>query len=150
MLRLQYAESPKNDPGAVPSGVSLRLAQTCALLSIVDMLKLAYDEEDTSVDVEIVHHIGRCCFVKMSRHGRACLDIRDHYFPEKEMETPQPTRRGVRFYGLEIADFLDVLREVADAWPVLKSKYPCEHPDDASLERCYECNARLAGTPKSL
>lgn len=145
VLRLQYLEAKENNDEGRLNGVTLRLKQLVTLISSVNRLKASLESGE-----EMVEHVGRCCFVKTFTEPRLVLDIRDHYFPELGLEQPQPTRRGVRFYGLEIEDFFDILNDVQSVWDALKTTRLCEHPDTTAQDRCYQCNPRLAGTPKHL
>lgn len=145
MLKLSYAAPSPSNPQGPPSAVMLRLQQVVTLLHNVDAMRQAL-----AGDGEECMHLGRCTFLRTITAPRLCIDIRDHYFPEVDMEMPQPTRRGIRFYGLEIDDFVDILDDVKRAWPEVGDRTPCHYGDDTGAENCYNCNARIAGTPAHL
>ena len=146
-MKIAYSSPPRGEELREPSSVSLRHLQVVELLSCSeDVLKAAEGARDISI------HLGRCTFLQVQASPRRMLDIRDHYFPELNMVTPQPTRRGVRLYELEIFDFLDIMQQVKEAWPALETSTPCKasHTDDVDASRCYNCNPRISGTPRNI
>lgn len=140
-----FKPSQKAAGETVTSSVSLRLMQVAELLHSSDEV-LAALKTDGEADI----HLGRCTFLRVWTLPRETLDIRDHFYPQKDLESPQPTSRGIRLYDLEIHDFFDVLPGIKEVWPTLNDKQPCKstHGDEIEVDGCYNCNPRIAGTPR--
>lgn len=145
-MKVGYLSPPRGAPNAEPRGVILRMQQVVHLLQHVQTVRDAVAKEE-----DLLIHVGECCYVRVQEQPRLSLDLRDYFFPEKGLVEPVPTKRGVRLYGLEIDEFLELcLPKITEVWPELKDKKPCHQLTDTNKVACYNCNPKLAGTPRHL
>lgn len=146
VLKLSHVNPCKSRPNDPPASVVLKLQQVVRLFKMLGEIRTAVWEE-----AEFEAHVGRCTYLRLDPGTPQQLDIRDHFYLKGFQDTdPLPTRRGVRIYGLEVEDFIDLLRDdVATAWPEVLTTQAChESSDHEDAAECYFCNPRIAGSYK--
>ena len=74
------------------------------------------------------------------------LDIRDHYFPARDPELLQPTKRGCRLKGSGAGEFVsDIMGMISEEWVEAKNLGPCTHDKPEDEDKCKHCNPRVKG-----